>query len=87
MQVISAEMMTPKSQKRFQLSAPLTIIFVPYRFRTHSESETTVSVSETAVSDSETAVSDSDAAVSDSDAAVSDSETAVSESVFVPSYP
>ena len=76
------------------LSATLTIIFVPVHFRTHSESETTVSNSETVVSDSETAVSESETAVSDSETAVSDSKTAVSEPetavldpIFVLSYP
>ena len=48
------------------LSAPLTVIFVPYHFRTLSESETAVSESEMAVSESETAVSDSETAVSES---------------------
>ena len=36
------------------LTAPLTVIFVPIRFRTLSESETAVSVAETALSGSET---------------------------------
>ena len=55
------------------LSAPLTVIFVPVRFRTHLESETAVSDSETIVSDPETTVSDSETAISESETTVSDS--------------
>ena len=40
-----------------KLSVALTLFFVPVRFRTLSESETTVSESETAVSAAETTVS------------------------------
>ena len=63
------------------LSVPLTVIFVPVRFRTHSDSETAVSDSETIVSDSETAVSESETTVLECQTTPSDSEMAIGKGV------
>ena len=60
------------------LSVALTLFFVPVRFRTLSESETSVSNSETAVSAAETTVSAAETTVSAAEMAVSTAETTVS---------
>ena len=60
------------------LSVALTLFFVPVRFRTLSESETTVSESETAVSAAETTVSAAETIVSAAEMTVSATETTVS---------